>query len=331
MSYRAAVALGSNLGDRIATLRVAIEQMSRLGMVDAVSSLYETAPVGGPEQDAYLNAAVVVDTALSPGELLAALQTIEDEAGRVRRERWGPRTLDLDIVTMLDPAGAPVVVESDSLTIPHPRASQRRFMLEPLAEIWPHAPVGGVTAGDALADVVDQEVELLGRQWTEATGSTPAILVGAQVVALAIFGVVVLATGSWPGAGWRTVIGTLVALGGIAIGLWASLHLGGALTASPKPRPGTRLVESGPYRWIRHPIYLGVCLLLVGSAVLFGSAAAVVLAFALAVFFWFKAGYEESLLRLGVPDYPGYMRRVRGRLFPRSRPDSERDLRRRHK
>ena len=107
MSYRAAVALGSNLGDRISTLRMAVEQMSRLGRVDAVSSLYETAPVGGPEQDPYLNAAVVVDTDLSPGELLAALQTIENEAGRVRRERWGPRTLDLDIVTMSTPPGLP--------------------------------------------------------------------------------------------------------------------------------------------------------------------------------------------------------------------------------
>ena len=322
MSYRAAVALGSNQGDRIATLRVAIEEMSRLGMVEAVSSLYETAPVGGPEQDPYLNAVMVVDTDLSPGELLAALQTIENEAGRIRRERWGPRTLDLDIVTMLDSAGAPVLVESAVLTIPHPRAGQRRFMLEPLAEIWPQAPVGDVTAGDALGDVLNQEVELLGRQWTEAAGATPAILVGAQVVALAIFGVVVLATGSLPGAGWRTVTGVVVALGGIAVGLWAGGHLGGALTPSPNPRPGTRLVESGPYRWIRHPIYLGVCMSLVGAAVLFGSVAGLVLALALGVLFWFKAGYEESLLRLGVPGYPAYMRRVRGRLFPRSRPDS---------
>lgn len=323
MSYRAAVALGSNLGDRISTLRMAVEQMSRLGRVDAVSSLYETAPVGGPEQDPYLNAAVVVDTDLSPGELLAALQTIENEAGRVRRERWGPRTLDLDIVTIVDSAGAPVVVESDVLAIPHPRARQRRFVLHPLTEIWPHAPLAGVTAGDALADVLDQEVEVLGRQWTKAAGSAPAILVGAQAGALTIFGIVALATGSWPGAGWRTVTGALVALGGVAVALWASLHLGGALTPSPNPRPGTLLVESGPYRWIRHPIYLGVCLSLVGAAVLFGSVAALVVAVAVAVFLWLKAGYEESLLRLGVPGYPAYMRRVRGRLFPRSRPDLE--------
>jgi 2-amino-4-hydroxy-6-hydroxymethyldihydropteridine diphosphokinase len=323
VSYRAAVALGSNLGDRIATLRVAVEQMARLGTVEAVSSLYETAPVGGPDQDPYLNAVLVVDTDLSPGDLLAALQTIENDAGRVRRERWGPRTLDLDIVTMLDPAGAPVVVESDNLTIPHPRAGQRRFMLEPLAEIWPQAPVGDVTAGDALGAVLDQQVELLGRQWTEAAGTTPAILVAVQVVALAIFGVVVVATGSLPDDGWRTVIGAIVALGGIAVGVWGSFRLGAALTPSPNPRPGTRLVESGPYRWIRHPIYLGVCLSLVGTAVFFGSVAALVLALALGVFFWFKAGYEESLLRLGVPGYPAYMRRVRGRLLPRSRPDSE--------
>lgn len=323
MSYRAAVALGSNLGDRIATLRFAAEQMSRLGTVEAVSSLYETAPVGGPEQEPYLNAVTVVHTDLSPGELLAALQTIETEAGRIRRERWGPRTLDLDIVTMLDLAGTPVVVESDVLTIPHPRAGQRRFVLEPLAEVWPQAPVGDVTAGDALGNVLDQEVELLGRQWREAAGSTPAILVGVQVVALAIFGVVVLATGSLPAAGWRTVIGALVALGGIAVGLWATAHLGAALTPSPNPRPGTRLVESGPYRWIRHPIYLGVCLSLVGAAVLFGSGPGLVVALVLGVLFWFKAGYEESLLRLGVPGYAAYMLRVRGRLFPRSRSDLE--------
>ena len=112
----------------------------------AVSDFHETVPVGGPEQGDFLNAVVVVDTALGPEELLAELQRIEDDHGRVRVERWGPRTLDLDLVAMDG-----VRRDTPELTVPHPRAAERRFVLVPLVEVWPDAEVApGVTASRAL-------------------------------------------------------------------------------------------------------------------------------------------------------------------------------------
>jgi 2-amino-4-hydroxy-6-hydroxymethyldihydropteridine diphosphokinase len=144
---RAAVALGSNLGDRAATLESALAAVAQLGEVVAVSVFHETAPVGGPEQGDFLNAVVVMETALGPEELLAGLQRIEDDHGRIRVERWGPRTLDLDLVAMDG-----VRRNTPELTIPHPRAVERRFVLAPLVEVWPDAEVApGVTASQALA------------------------------------------------------------------------------------------------------------------------------------------------------------------------------------
>jgi 2-amino-4-hydroxy-6-hydroxymethyldihydropteridine diphosphokinase len=143
---RAAVALGSNLGNRAATLHSALAAIAQLGDVVAVSDFHETVPVGGPEQGDFLNAVVVVDTALGPEELLAELQRIEDDHGRVRVERWGPRTLDLDLVAMDG-----VRRDTPELTVPHPRAAERRFVLAPLVEVWPDAEVApGVTASRAL-------------------------------------------------------------------------------------------------------------------------------------------------------------------------------------
>jgi 2-amino-4-hydroxy-6-hydroxymethyldihydropteridine diphosphokinase len=143
---RAAVALGSNLGNRAATLHSALAAIEQLGDVMAVSEFHETAPVGGPEQGDFLNAVVVVDTALGPEELLAELQRIEDDHGRARVERWGPRTLDLDLVAMDG-----VRRDTPELTVPHPRAAERRFVLAPLVEVWPDAEVApGVTASRAL-------------------------------------------------------------------------------------------------------------------------------------------------------------------------------------
>jgi 2-amino-4-hydroxy-6-hydroxymethyldihydropteridine diphosphokinase len=144
---RAAVALGSNLGDRAATLHSALATIAQLGEVVAVSGFHETAPVGGPEQGDFLNAVVVIDTTLGPEKLLAGLQRIEDGHGRVRVERWGPRTLDLDLVAMDG-----VRRDTPELTIPHPRAADRRFVLVPLVEVWPDAEVApGITASQALA------------------------------------------------------------------------------------------------------------------------------------------------------------------------------------
>ncbi len=128
--HRAYVALGSNLGDREAYLRMGVEG---LGNVTRMSSVYETDPVGGPDdQGAFLNMVVEVETSLDPFALLRRCQRIEAEAMRQRVVRWGPRTLDVDIVLYDD-----IEMSGDDLVIPHPRFAERRFVLAPLAEIAP--------------------------------------------------------------------------------------------------------------------------------------------------------------------------------------------------
>lgn len=151
---RAAIGLGSNLGDRHEHLTSAFDELAVLGRVVAVSSLYETEPVGGPEQGDYLNAVVLVDTDLSPREVLRHLLGIERAHGRIRRERWGPRTLDLDLLVHEG-----TTVDEPGLTVPHPAIRERRFVLEPLSEVWPEAPIGdGVIASEAMERVLDQSV-----------------------------------------------------------------------------------------------------------------------------------------------------------------------------
>src|SRR5690606_3684707 len=98
-AFRATVALGSNLGDRLSQLRSGVERLGQVGRVVAVSALYETEPVGGPEQGPYLNAVVLVETELGPEALLAELHRIEGDFARTRQVHWGPRTLDLDLIT----------------------------------------------------------------------------------------------------------------------------------------------------------------------------------------------------------------------------------------
>jgi 2-amino-4-hydroxy-6-hydroxymethyldihydropteridine diphosphokinase len=132
------IALGSNLGDREATLLSAVHKLAELITVVKVSSFHETAPVGGPEQPDYLNAVLIGESALAPADLLMEMQRIELEAGRERIEHWGPRTLDLDLIN----AGN-LVIESESLTLPHPRAHERRFVLDPWLEIDPQATLPG--------------------------------------------------------------------------------------------------------------------------------------------------------------------------------------------
>lgn len=127
---RAFVALGSNLGDRRAHLRAAV---AGLPDVVAVSGVYETDPVGGPEGQApYLNAVVELDTDLSPRELLDAGRRLEDAAGRLRTERWGPRTLDVDILLVGD-----LTVNEPDLQVPHPRLWSRAFVVVPLQDLAP--------------------------------------------------------------------------------------------------------------------------------------------------------------------------------------------------
>jgi len=123
------VALGSNQGDRRAHLRSAV---AGLPGVQRVSGIYETDPVGGPAQEPFLNCVVELETSLGPHELLARCQQLEEAADRVRDVRWGPRTLDIDILLYDD-----VEVATHDLHIPHPRMAERRFVLRPLADLAP--------------------------------------------------------------------------------------------------------------------------------------------------------------------------------------------------
>jgi 2-amino-4-hydroxy-6-hydroxymethyldihydropteridine diphosphokinase len=130
---RAFIGLGSNLGDRRAHLNAAVDQLRTAGDVTAVSPLYETEPVGGPEgQQDYLNLVVELHTADSPRTLLGRCQALEASAHRERTEHWGPRTLDADVLLVEGE-----LVDEPDLTVPHPRMWERRFVLAPLADVAP--------------------------------------------------------------------------------------------------------------------------------------------------------------------------------------------------
>jgi 2-amino-4-hydroxy-6-hydroxymethyldihydropteridine diphosphokinase len=134
MRKRVYLSLGSNIGDRAANLQSAIEELSRFGKVAAVSSFYETEPVEFTKQPWFLNCAVSLDTEKTPGQLLRALLEIERTMGRLRTQQKGPRKIDIDILLFGDSS-----VNTATLTIPHPAMHERRFVLEPLAEIAPDA------------------------------------------------------------------------------------------------------------------------------------------------------------------------------------------------
>jgi 2-amino-4-hydroxy-6-hydroxymethyldihydropteridine diphosphokinase len=133
---RAYLSLGSNLGDRVAHLRQAIRKLSDVGSVTNCSSFYETEPVEFTQQPEFLNCAVEMDTALKPQQILDAILQIERDMGRdrSRQPRKGPRTIDIDLLLAGD-----AVIKSPELVLPHPAMQDRRFVLEPLAEIAPDA------------------------------------------------------------------------------------------------------------------------------------------------------------------------------------------------
>lgn len=154
---RAYLSLGSSLGDRAEVLSLAVEALTATPGITVlqVAGVLETDPVGYLEQGKFLNTAVAIDTILSPYELLSAVQHIEDAAGRVRHIRFGPRTLDIDILLY----GSAVVNET-GLTIPHPRMHEREFVLVPLTEIAPDAvvPPDNLTVQELCARLLGKEV-----------------------------------------------------------------------------------------------------------------------------------------------------------------------------
>lgn len=150
------IALGSNQGVSSDLLQQALEQISLLPSTQLIttSRWYRSAPVGGPaNQPDYLNAVCKIETGLAPSDLLMALQRIEQDHGRVRKERWGPRTLDLDIIIYDG-----LHQEDPDLTLPHPRAHERAFVLLPLADLDPNLELHGRTVASWLRTVPDQEI-----------------------------------------------------------------------------------------------------------------------------------------------------------------------------
>lgn len=145
--------LGSNQGERRTILRQAVKLLEAGDKVHVrcISGLYETDPVGNLDQPQFLNAVAVVETELSPGELLQHCLAVEQQLGRVRGERWGPRTIDVDLLLY-----GGVQMAAADLEIPHPRLAERKFVLAPLAEIAPEALLpGGKTAQELLMDLQD--------------------------------------------------------------------------------------------------------------------------------------------------------------------------------
>ncbi len=154
------IGIGANLGDPARQIAAAVEGLKNLPLtrIAAVSSIYRTAPVGGPEQPDYFNAVARIETALDPDALLRELLALERDQGRTRSVPNAPRTLDLDLLLYADR-----IISIGHLTVPHPRMHLRRFVLEPLLEIDPDCTIPGLgAASDWHARTLDQNVEKTG-------------------------------------------------------------------------------------------------------------------------------------------------------------------------
>lgn len=156
MTERLAIGLGANLGDPLDSLRGAVAHIAGMPTMSgvAVSSLYRTAPVGGVEQPDFLNAVLVADTDLEPDALIDMAAHVEARFGRTREVRWGPRTLDVDILAL-----GRTVSDDPRIVLPHPRAHERAFVLVPWAEVQPDATIAGHgTVADCLARLSDDDL-----------------------------------------------------------------------------------------------------------------------------------------------------------------------------
>lgn len=160
------IGLGANLGNQVETLRQAVTELSKLGTITAVAGLYRSAPVGYTDQPWFYNSVVELDSDLEPLELLHECQRIETELGRVRTIRFGPRTLDIDLLLTGEQ-----VLDTPELQIPHPRMHQRRFVLVPLSEIAPELvhPIAHRTMSELRRDLdpvaQEQPLETLAHDW----------------------------------------------------------------------------------------------------------------------------------------------------------------------
>lgn len=155
MRVEAALGLGGNLGDPVVAFATVLRRLEAHEAVSRIrpSSVYRTAPWGKLDQPEFLNMAVLVETTLSARALLDLCLSLEREGGRERRERWGPRTLDIDILTY-----GRETIDEPGLQVPHPRIAERAFVLAPLAEIAPGLEIGGRSVADLLEAVKDETI-----------------------------------------------------------------------------------------------------------------------------------------------------------------------------
>lgn len=146
--------LGSNLGNKVTNCTLAIERLSCLGDVISASSMYRTEPVGIENQPEFVNAAFMLKSKLSPYEMLREIQLTELQMGRIRKERWGPREIDIDLLFVEE-----FVIQTNFLTVPHPYAHKRRFVLQPLSQIAPELvhPKLRITIKELLVGLKDDE------------------------------------------------------------------------------------------------------------------------------------------------------------------------------
>lgn len=159
---RTVLSIGSNLGERADYLRGVVAGFG--AEVVAVSPLYSTPPWGGVVQEDFLNAVLVLETARTPLQLLRAGQALEAAACRRRDTRWGPRTLDVDVITCVVD-GSEVRMDSEELTLPHPRAAERAFVLVPWLAVEPDAVLGGYSVADFVAAVDTAGITMVAKEW----------------------------------------------------------------------------------------------------------------------------------------------------------------------